>query len=181
LILSDFLEGKENLFNVINTKTTLPFLKENDTETILLSYKLEHGNLKVPEKIENLTIPELSDIIILNYEDKWDKQYKILSEEIVLGVDRKTKTDITGTDDTNKKTKTDKTNKISAYNSNELITDDGSDSNSTDDTNTNTTKNSEKTEKSFEGMKEQLKLFDYSFLKNHVFRDVNHILTLQIY
>lgn len=171
----------DSLFHEINDIRKFPFIKEYDSETLDLLYTSLYGRHTVPKNIENLDVSDVAHLIVISFGKKWEQQHELLHEELMLGVERKTQTDETGQDETKQETKSDRQNKVSAYNDDEMITSDGSQDETTDSTDKESNKNTETTETSFKTVKEQLELLNSSFIRETVFQDIRNMLSLSIH
>ena len=124
-----------DLNNVSQIFTELKKLNTNammDSEKLYNLFMVRYGNRNVNPSIINLTPFQIADLLTFEYGLKWE----ILSTEIWTGfnlgarqVNKKTET-ITKTE--NREVLKDDINKVSAYDSNELLENDGSTSNTTD-------------------------------------------------
>ena len=72
-------------------------------------------------------------------------------------------------------------NKVSAYNDDELSTNDSSSDNSSEDKQRESDKNTETTQSSFNVVKSQLELFNSSFIINTILKDISELTLLSIY
>ena len=124
-----------DLNNVPQIFTELKKLNTNammDSEKLHNLFMVRYGDRNVNPSIINLTPFQIADLLTFEYGKKWE----ILSNEIWVGfnlgskqVNKKTET-ITKTE--NRETLKDDVNKVSAYDTDELIVNDGNTSNTTD-------------------------------------------------
>ena len=124
-----------DLNNVPQIFTELKKLNTNammDSEKLHNLFMVRYGDRNVNPSIINLTPFQIADLLTFEYGEKW----KILSNEIWVGfnlgakqVNKKTET-ITKTE--NRETLKDDVSKVSAYDTDELIVNDGNTSNTTD-------------------------------------------------
>ena len=123
------------LNNVSQIFTELKKLNNNvmmDSDKLFNLFMVRYGDRNVNPSIINLTPFQIADLLTFEYGKKWE----ILSTEIWVGfnlgakqVNKKTET-ITKTE--NREVLKDDVNKVSAYDTDELITNDGNTSNTTD-------------------------------------------------
>ena len=111
----------------------------------------------------------------------WKNQYKLLVDDLVLGVESKTITNEVVSDDETKNIDSNNENKVSAYNDDELSTNDSSSDNLSEDRQRETDKDIETTKSSLYATKSQLELFDSSFIINVICKDINELISLPIY
>ena len=124
-----------DLNNVSQIFTELKKLNTNaimDSEKLHNLFMVRYGDRNVNPSIINLTPFQIADLLTFEYGKKWE----ILSNEIWVGfnlgakqVNKKTET-ITKTE--NRETLKDDVSKVSAYDTDELIVNDGNTSNTTD-------------------------------------------------
>lgn len=124
-----------DLNNVPQIFTELKKLNTNavmDSEKLHNLFMVRYGDRNVNPSIINLTPFQIADLLTFEYGKKWE----ILSNEIWVGfnlgakqVNKKTET-ITKTE--NREVLKDDVNKVSAYDTDELIVNDGNTSNTTD-------------------------------------------------
>lgn len=180
MIFNEWLKD-QSLFSTINSIRSLPFITAYGAEKIDLIYKMLYGSRFIPSNVENMSITDVANIIVVSYGDNWEKQYKLLTDELLLGVDSKTTTEESIEDDTDRNLTTTNMNKVSAFNDDELTENDSEDENSNLNETKKSTRNSTTTTTSMKAIKDQLDLLTSDFIIDVVLRDVSRMLSLSIY
>ena len=127
--LKEFLEN-ESLFEKINQIESFPFLVDNVSimDLILIT---NYGSKKVFSAFEGNSIQTIAEMLVLNFKPSWENYVKI--ELLTVNPNnRREVTETTNQTETRLNSKTD-VNKISAYNSEDLINDGGMNTDGTDD------------------------------------------------
>ena len=180
MIFNEWIE-ENSLFTEINTIKPFSFIDSYGAEKLDLLYKTRYGLKTIPRSIEGLTVKEVANIIVISYGFNWENKYTLLTDEIMLGVDSKTVTNETVSDDEIKVLDSSNTNQVSAYNDDTLSTNDSSSDNLNEDRQRDKTTNEESTRKSLNAIKSQLELFNSNFIIDVVCKDVSKALSLSIY
>lgn len=180
MIFNEWAKGKPSLFNEISKIKPFTFITEYGAENIDILYKVKYGNRAVSNSIEKLTIPELARILVTVFGDNWENKYRLLKEELLLGVDSKTVVDETIKDNTTRLSKSNQTTSVSAFNVNDLSTNDSSENTSDDMQNKESSKNTVTTHKNMNAIKTQLELLKSNFIDS-VLEDVSKVISLSIY
>ena len=180
MTFNEWIEGKPSLFDEINKIVFFPFIIANGAETLDLLYKIKYGTRTIPKSIENLTVQELAKILVALFGDSWNNKYTLLTEEMQLGVDSKTIVDETITDDTTRLSTSNQTNKVSAFNEDDLSTNGSNEDNVNDNIQKEHSKNTVTTHTNMNAIKSQLELMNSHFIDS-VLEDVSKIVSLSIY
>ena len=178
ITLGQFLEN-ESIFTRIQSLSPYPFfdtMLPEDMDTALI---INYGERVVYHKLHNLNLDKLARIINSLYGSNWEKLITINTLDFKYGAEKivseATNNNVisTGSNSTD--------NKVSAYNSDELVTDtkDVGNSTNTEDL-TGTKKTSEKTI-SLQTAYDNLLLTQKTNILNTVLKDVSSYLTLGIY
>lgn len=177
----------ENLFDEINKIHPFPFISLFNADKMNLFYINTYGDRTLSKIGRNLTVPEIANILVNLYGEKWDKIYEsILVDFPILEnyVETVTeKTNETG-NSTNNTTETN-VEKVSAYNDNDFVNDEQS-------TNTNEMKmnNENVIEKTYEkritenatkNLENALNYLQNNVIYYIIFSDVNGTITLNIF
>lgn len=177
----------ENLFDEINKIRQFPFISLFSADKMNLFYINTYGDRTLSKMGRNLTVPEIANILVNLYGEKWDKIYEsILVDFPILEnyVETVTeKTNETG-NSTNNTTETN-VEKVSAYNDNDFVNDEQS-------TNTNEMKmnNENVIEKTYEkritenatkNLENALNYLQNNVIYYIIFSDVNGAITLNIF
>lgn len=173
---------KDNsLFTEINNIEQFPFIEQYGATNLDLLYKMKYGSRTVPRSMKDLTVQEVATIIVTGYGMNWNNQYQLLVDDLMLGVESKTVTNEIVSDDETKNIDSNNENKVSAYNDDELSTNDSSSDNLSEDRKRKTDKDTETTRSSYYVAKSQLELFNSSFIMNVICKDVSELISLSIY
>lgn len=180
MIFSEWLKD-QSLFSTINSIRSFPFITAYGAEKIDLIYKMLYGSRFIPTNVETMNINDIANVLIASFGDKWEKQYKLLTDELLTGVESKTVTEENSEDDMDRNLTTTSTNKVSAFNDDELSENDSDDENSNLNETKKSTRNSTTTTTSMKAIKDQLDLLTSDFIIDVVLRDVSRMLSLSIY
>ena len=175
----EWVEGKPSLFNEIYKMRQYPFIADYGSENIDLLYKMKYGDREVAKNIEKLTIQELARILVAAFGESWNNLY-VLIRNMELGVDSKTVIDETVTDDTTRVSTSNQTNKVSAFNDDDLATNNSDEDTVNDDIKKESKKMTNHTVYNMNAIKSQIELMNDHFIDN-VLKDVSRIVSLSIY
>ena len=173
-----------DLNNVPQIFTELKKLNTNvmmDSEKLYNLFMVRYGDRNVAPSIINLTPFQIADLLTFEYGKKWE----ILSNEIWVGfnlgakqVNKKTET-ITKTE--NREVLKDDINKVSAYDTDELIVNDGNTSNTTDGLTGNESRVTTDEVIDMETVYNNLANTQKNSIIESVLNDVKNFITLSIY
>ena len=175
--MKELITTSKGLFSYIDEVKPLPWDKVVTPEEVDAAFMFAHGDKTVIGKVldmfseegEEATLKQLAKVISTRYHDKWVKLYEGFSNEYPLNlVSRET------LDDTVKKEKT-TTNKVSAYDSDDLTTDTGVDDNGT------TTRIYTKDKISLDAYNKNIELLQDKLIYDTIFLDVKNLIMLSIY
>lgn len=176
--LRQYLVGK-NLWLEIKNVGNFEFILDHDQMDLMLS--IEYGDRTIFEGFENISAPVIAELINTHFATKWDALVSAkLSEIDITSADtKKTKTSIevlgnkTGDENTD--------NKISGFNTNELITDGGTETNRNEDTEQSTDTEKTETIASYSNLFNNLSTVEQSNIITLALKDVKNYLTISIY
>lgn len=180
MFFNEWIKGKPSLFSEISKIKPFTFITECGAENIDILYKVKYGNRTVSKNVENLTIQELARILVTQFGDNWENKYRLLKDELLLGVDSKTVIDETIRDNTTRLNTSNQITSVSAFNVDDLSTNDSSENTTNDDVQKESSKNTVTTHTNMNAIKEQLELLKSSFIDS-VLEDVSKIVSLSIY
>lgn len=173
-----------DLNNVSQIFTELKKMNKNammDSEKLHNLFMVRYGDRNVNLAIINLTPFQIADLLTFEYGEKWE----ILSTEIWVGfnlgakqVNKKTET-ITKTE--NREVLKDDVNKVSAYDTDELIVNDGNTSNTTDGLTGNESRVTTDEIIDMETVYNNLANSQKNSIIESVLNDVKNFITLSIY
>lgn len=175
--MKEMITTSKGLFSYIDEVNPLPWDNVVRPEALDMAFMFAHGEKTVTGKVLNMfsdlgedeTLKNLAKIINARYHDKWSKIYEGFSAEYPLNVvTRET------LDDTIKK-ENNTTNKVSAYDSDELTTDTGVDDNGT------TTHTYTKDNISLDAYNKNVELLQDNLIYDKIFLDVKNLILLSIY
>lgn len=175
--LKEMITTSKGLFSYINEVNPLPWDKVVPPEDLDIAFMFAHGEKTVTGKVldmfsnlgEDETLKQLAKVISTRYNNKWLKLYEGFSAEYPLNVVSRETLD----DTVNKDNST--TNKVSAYDSEELTTDTGIDDNGT------TTHTYTKDNISLDAYNKNVELLQDNLIYDKIFLDVKNLITLSIY
>lgn len=180
MIFNEWVKGKPSLFSEISKIKPFTFITEYGAENIDTLYKIKYGDRTVSKSVEKLTIPEIARVLVTIFGDNWDNKYRLLKDELLLGVDSKTIVDETIRDNTTRLSKSNQTTAVSAFNVDDLSTNDSSENTENDDMLKESSKNTVTTHTNMNAIKEQLELLKSNFIDS-VLEDVSKVISLSIY
>lgn len=175
--MKELITTSKGLFSYIDEVNPLPWDKIVTPEDLDTAFMFANGDKTVIGKVldmfsengEDETLKQLAKVISTRYHEKWLKLYEGFSAEHPLNlVSRET------LDDTVKK-ENNTTNKVSAYDSEDLTTDTGVDDNGT------TTHTYTKETVSLDAYNKNVELLQDNLIYDKVFLDVKNLVLLSIY
>ena len=173
---------KDNsLFGEINRIKEFPFITSYGAEKLDVVYRFNYGGRPIPSNMETMTVTDVANIIVVSYGESWSNQYSLLKDVILLGVESQIVLDETTKDDIIRISSSKTENEVTAFNTDELSTDNADANTINDDTKKDSSRNNTSKKVSMTAIKQQLELFNSSFIKDIVLRDVSTILSLSIY
>ena len=175
--LKEFINGA-SLFSAIQTVNFFPFFEGN--ENILdLMLVTNYGNKQVFEPFEVNDINSIATMLVLNFEQTWNSYVK-MGDLIENPNDRR---EVTETIDRTEErlNSNDSTDKVSAFNSNEMVDDKGSSVSGTDDLTGLTTRTLTDEQINVTTMFNRLSSTTRNSIVTSVLDDIAGYLTLSIY
>ena len=175
--MNELVTTSKGLFSYIDEVNPLPWDKVVTPEDIDIAFMFANGEKTVTGKVLNMfsdlgedeTLEKLAKIINTRYYDKWSKLYEGFISDYPLNlVSRET------LDDTVKK-ENNTTNKVSAYDSDDLTTDTGVDDNGT------TTHTYTKDTVSLDAYNKNVETLQDNLIYDKIFLDVKNLILLSIY
>ena len=179
MIFSEWIRGKSGIFTEMIKIKPMVFIYDYGAEKLDTLYKIKYGSRALAKNIISLTSLEVAQILIVSYGDKWENKYSLL-KDIEMGVDSKTIVDETINDDVKRVSSSNQTNQVSAFNDDDVATNDVQVDTINDDVQKDSRKNIVRTHKSMNAIKTQLDLLNSNFIDD-VLQDVNKIVFLSIY
>ena len=178
ITLAQFL-GNESIFSRIQSLSPYPFFDNMSPEDMDTTLIINWGERVVYSKLHNLNLDKLASIINSLYGSNWEKLITINTLDFKSGAEKIVNETTNNNVISTSSNSTD--NKVSAYNSDELVTDtkDVGSSNNTEDL-TRAKQTSEKTI-ALRTAYDNLLLTQKTNILNTVLKDVSSYLTLGIY
>lgn len=179
---NEWQQGKENIFEVMNIISPLPFLNDDMTvDNLLLSFKLTYGDRLMPSAYNLITINEAATLLIMRYYKNWKDVTELFNVDYPMDVNSIVTETETISDDSSINQTDETINKESAYNDIDFIDVD----NRTDTTNKDTENNRERTyeqsRKSLQAMMLRRTMLEKEVLLDVVFRNMANEMTLSVY
>lgn len=181
MTLNEFLKQFDsNLFDEIQKVQSFPFLGK-DNQTLQQLLLLNGGKRTVIESITTLALPTVASMIIYDFGDLWSDISGLglslngsLADEL-----RITHTESNGAIEQSNNINT--LNKVSAYDSDELVTDDGSESKGKNDTKNQDESNTRDELYRFGTIYENLDTAQQLKIHRKVIKDILNTITLKVY
>lgn len=175
MLLSEYAISN-NLFAVLENKHGLAFLADN-AEHYNNSMIINYGDRTLFNKFENMPLDTVASIIYQNFGDRWNRELERLALD---GTDKRV---ITETIDSNevRANSGNTTNKISAFNTDELLVNDGADLTSNENLESGKVRTLTDTTYKFNSIYKNLSLVNKNSIMSVVLDDVSKFLTLSIY
>lgn len=181
MTLNEYLgQFDSNLFDEIQKIQSFPFLGK-DNQTLQQLLLLTGGKRNVIESITPLTLPIVASVIVYDFADLWSDISGLglsldgsLADEL-----RITHTESNGVSEQSNNINT--LNKVSAYDSDELVTDDGSESNGTNDTTNQDESNTRDELYRFGTLYENLDISQQLKIHRKIIKDILNTITLKVY
>lgn len=130
MLLKDYLENV-NIFDLINQIEPISFLNPLDLITLDLRLKTLQGSRTLFEPFEQLEPELLAGLIVLDFSAKWVKLFEVLSETENINPRRELTETINKTE--TKNASSTNIGKVSGFNSDDLLVNDGSETTGLDD------------------------------------------------
>ena len=174
--------GTSNIFDIIKGIYSFPFLEPaGQTVTMDQMLRVNYGSRAVFSGFIDINVDDVAKHIISVYNDKWDKAIIAASNinNLAANSSRKIKGTVSemGTGNTQSETE----NKVSAFNSDTLVTDGGASSTSDNTTTRDTDRESTDETFNLKSLFDNLPLVERTNIINIVLKDVSNYLTVSIY
>lgn len=179
--LKQFL-GTTNIYSEISRMNNqVPwddFFDEPSLQGMLL---INHGNKEVYEGFNGLPMRTIATMIITKHMFNWQQLKKVIPTTIDISKGEGRKITETITENETRDNTSDNVNKVSAYNSDSLITNDGSNSNGNETVTSSKTRTLTDSKTDLNLAFNHLLLMEKNNIMNIVIKDVSDFLTLSIY
>jgi len=180
ITLSEFL-GVQGIWGRILALSPFPFIAQFTPEFMDKHLILNHGDKIVFHKIPSLGLDYVAQDAVHNFTQKWTDLISIESLQLNIGADNTRKVSETLTHAETRINTQENLNKVSAFNTDELITNDGSNSSHSDDIDFNKTRVLTDEDLSLEQAYLNLSLKQKNIIISTVNSDLASLFTLDIY
>lgn len=180
ITLGQYLEG-ESIWGRILTLVTVPELGLIGADVLDKNLILNHGDKNIFYKTILMSLEDVAKDIGFNYEQKWKDLISIETLNINIGADNTHKISETLTHAETRINTQESINKVSAFNTDELIANDGSNSNNSDDIDYSKVKTLTDENLSLQTAFNNLSLKQKNIIIRTVNNDIASLLTLDIY
>ena len=180
ITLSQYLDGESIWWRVL-ALVAIPELGSIGADALDKNLILNHGDKNIFYKIPLMGLDDVARDIGYNYEKKWKDLISIESLNINIGADNTHKISETLNHAETRINTQENINKVSAFNTNELLTNDGSNSNNSDDIDYNKVRTLTDENLSLETAFNNLSLSQKNIIIRTVNNDISSLLTLDIY
>lgn len=175
--LKDYMDGGD-LWGAIKTIKAYPFIAtDEDVQRLNALTVYKHGSRPM---FFTGDIQFLAELLVTEFDAKWELLITATNAADVTSAKKETTTDNTVSTEAKTNNRTD-TNKVSAFDSYDLITNDGSDSQGTEDVAGNKTRNFERSVSSVSDIYKNLDVLKKNDIISTVINDVVGFSTLSIF
>lgn len=174
--------NKTGLIKTIQDTHPFIFITSYGVEQLELVFRMMYNNRIVAESVRELSVLELSKLIVATYEDKWQQLYdETVVEKIPLGVSGEKIVTETGDNKQDKTLTDDTTNNVSAFNDDDVTVNDTSTNSTKDVTIESSNKTITTRNKDYLLLNSQIKELNSNFCISVVCQDIKDFITLDIY
>ena len=181
MLLSKYMEGNDLWGEISNAAPSLGFIGSIGAGTLNMAQVYNFGERQVLPKVEVMTLPRLVSLIVNQFRATWERMELV---ELTANANLAGAVDATTETITNEETKAntkDDVNKVSAYNSDTLMTNDGSNSVGSEELSGEKTRVVSRQNKSLENSFKNLDILKKNAIIQSVTRDAANFVTLSIY
>ena len=181
MLLSEYMESKDLWGEIATAVPALVFIRSIGATNLNAAQVYNFGERQVLPKVEALTLPQLVSLIVNQFRTPWERMELV---ELTANANLAGAVDATTETTTNEETKAstkDDVNKVSAYNSDTLMTNDGSNSVGSEVLSGEKTRVVSRQNKSLETSFKNLDILKKNAIIQSVTRDVANFVTMSIY
>lgn len=178
MLFNEYL-ALNNLWGTINSKVPFTFIADKGVSSLNTIQNFKYGSRTMLDSASTLDVSDLADLIIAEFSDKWLSLLTITHGSINAGRTEKITETVTNAE-TRVNTRDD-VNKVSAFNSDTLIDNDGLASNANEAIDGEKGRILTKEFSDFSEAYKNLDLLEKNAIIQTVTRDVSNLLTLSIY
>ena len=181
MLLSEYMEINDLWGEISTVAPTLGFIGSIGATNLNAAQVYNFGERQVLPKVEAMTLPQLVSLIVNQFRTTWERMELV---ELTANANLAGAVDATTETTTNEETKAstkDDVNKVSAYNSDTLMTNDGSNSVGSEELSGEKTRVVSRQNKSLETSFKNLDILKKNAIIQSVTRDVANFVTMSIY
>lgn len=178
--LSDFLQSG-SIFSAINDIEPLPFITNDDGALMDRMLSLNYGDRIVYDKMIVLSMPQIAEMVLTVNREMWLSLIGVDLTQFDLSTKQNRKVTETIVNSEVKTNTRDDLNKVSAFDTDELMVNDGMTTNATDNTNGDTVRTLTDSTGDLFTLYKNLSLSSKNNIINIVLKDVSDFITLSIY
>lgn len=173
--------GQSNIFTHLMALSDNPIFTIENTQRMDMLLKLNHGDKVVFNKLESVSVESIAEMLAVQHGKNWKRILDVSLNGLNIGassVHTVTETTIEKESRTNVR---EDVNKVSAYNSDELVTNDGANSNNNENVNGDRTRLLTDEVSDYKTQYNNLSLSIKNNIIDIIITDVSNFLTLSIY
>lgn len=170
-----------SIWEGVRALAPFPFFDTFTTQQLDMFLGESYGHRFMFSKMVTKTIGDTAVGIVANFKTKWENLIKLQAQTYDLQASNTLRTTETIAKSEKRNLKNDNTNKVSAFNTDELITNDGSASTGSDQLIADNTRTLNQANISLNNAFNNLSLLDKSNILSTVLKDVASYLTLDVY
>ena len=177
--LTNYLETN-NVFDAINAQHPFPFITGRE-EALQVLLDVEYGHRTLLPKLEGMEVDVLAQVLVLRYASKWEGLVSdAVSELSIVARDSDVETETIDTEETRTSSKED-IMKVSAFDSEELIDNEGGSSDGEEGLTGNRHRVLKREKQDIETAFANLNLLEKNNIIKVVLNDISSFMTLSIY
>lgn len=175
--------NQDSLFYELNELNPNGIIEEIGVENLNFMFAVQYGSRDVPSFFENKTTKEVASYINQLFMKRWEQLRNIETHEhsLPIGFENEVVIDESNIDSSNKNIVNNNSNKISAFNVDELTENSASDDILEEMGDRESTKAHKKTLTSLESIDTQRKMLDNDNISKVICKDISSVIVLSIY
>ena len=178
--LAEYL-GQTNIFTELMEVGSNPIFNIENNQNMNMLLKLNHGDKVVFDKFNTISIKEVAQMLMLQHGKNWQRVIDVSVNGLNIGASSVHTVTETTTETESRINSREDLNKVSAYNSDELVTNDGTNSNNNENVNGDKTRILTDEVSDYATQFNNLSLSIKNNIIDIVITDVSNFLTLSIY
>lgn len=173
--------NQNSIFYELNELTPNSIINVLGVEQLNLYYSINHGEKTIAPSLERVSTQAVANMINNMYMKKWEQLVNIYLNDLELGFDYSTTTDSNSVGTSNKDVSTNSTQKVSAYNDEEMSDVSGEIDSLNEAGDNETTSNVTVLHKTLKSIDFQRNLLENSNITNAICKDIAELISLSIY